>query len=347
MSQDPLSDTDYVLLDRFFAGETSAAESAAVHALLARCPEVDERVQAIVRGVRGLMPDTPQARRSWEMVAGDGLVYQATHRHSPDRRVSMGATNVRSMLRGSGGLGTRTLRRWVWPALAAGAVIAATAWNVEVRYFSQRGASSTLTYTTGNGQRANITLPDGSTAALNVASRLEVPADYAVGHHTVRLTGEALFTVTRREAMPFTVISGSATARVLGTSFVVRHYPGDSVATVAVRDGKVSVRSIVLTAERQVEISRTGMMHVSRVDPSRFSFATGVLTFDGVPLRDAIVMLDRWFDADIRLGDATLGTQKVAGGFTAGSLSNLTESLELMFNVRVVQDGRVLTVYPR
>lgn len=203
------------------------------------------------------------------------------------------------------------------------------------------------TYTTGNGQRATITLPDGSTVVLNVASRLEVPTDYAAGHRVVQLVGEGLFTVLPHSGTPFTVIAGSVTARVLGTSFVVRHYPADTTATVVVREGKVAVRSMVLTAARQLVVSRTGMMRVGQADPSQFSFVTGVLSFDGVPLRDAIVVLDRWFDADVRLGDTALGARQVSGGFTAGSLSDLTESLELMFNARVVRDGRVLTVYPR
>src|ERR1035437_5950741 len=111
MSREPFSDTDYALLDRFFAGETSAAENEMAYALLAHWPEVDERVQAIVRGVRGLMPDAPEAGRSWETVAGAGLAYQAG--------ADMREKSARSALRGSGVLGKRTLPRWAWPVIAA------------------------------------------------------------------------------------------------------------------------------------------------------------------------------------------------------------------------------------
>ena len=41
-------------------------------------------------------------------------------------------------------------------------------------------------YVTDQGERANIVLPDGNTVALNVASRLEVPADYLAGDHALR-----------------------------------------------------------------------------------------------------------------------------------------------------------------
>lgn len=243
----------------------------------------------------------------------------------------------------------RTFQSWLWPIgiTALMLVVTVAAWNAGARYLSQREAASTLTYTTGNGQRATITLPDGSIVTLNVASRLDVPADYAAGHRTVTLTGEGLFTVTRHQEAPFTVVTKATTARVLGTTFLVRDYVTDTAATVAVRDGKVAVHSVVLTANQQLQSNQHGLIQLGQVDPSTFTFASGVLSFDGVPLRDAIVMLDRWYDTDIRLGDPSLNSRQVAGGFTAGSLSNLTESLELMFNVRVVRDGRVLTLYPR
>jgi ferric-dicitrate binding protein FerR (iron transport regulator) len=211
---------------------------------------------------------------------------------------------------------------------------------------------SMSTYVTGNGERANITLPDGNTVALNVASRLEVPADYLAGDHTLRLTGEALFTVQHHDRTPFTVIAGPATTRVLGTSFLLRYYATDSSTTVVVREGKVAVhsaaqRSVVLTAARQIQVVRTGSSGVQVADTTQFSFATGILTLKSVPFPNAIAELDRWYDADIRLGDPVLKARRVTGESTAGSLSELTEILAVTFNVRVVRSGRVLTLYPK
>jgi ferric-dicitrate binding protein FerR (iron transport regulator) len=203
------------------------------------------------------------------------------------------------------------------------------------------------TYATGNGQRASITLADGTTVALDVASRLEVPADYPNGNRVLRLRGAALFTVTHHDRNPLTVISGSTQARVLGTSFVVRHYAADTATIVAVREGKVAVRSVVVTATQQVVVSRAGTVHVHPADPSQFSFAKGILTLRGVPFSAAIAELDRWYDADIRLGDSSLAVRHVAGEYAAGSLSDLANILALTFNVHVVRNGRVLTLYPQ
>jgi ferric-dicitrate binding protein FerR (iron transport regulator) len=235
----------------------------------------------------------------------------------------------------------------LWPPLIGAAIAIAglaVAWKPGVFRGSER-THAVSTYVTGNGQRANITLTDGSTVALGVASRLEVPADYSAGNHTLRLHGEALFTVAHHSNVPFTVIAGRETARVLGTSFVVRHYANDTTTTVAVRDGKVMVHSVILTAARQATIDRRGGVYVRSVDPAVFSFASGVLTLNSLSLSDAIPALDRWYDVDVRLGDSTLVTKRITGDLPVGSVADLISLLQV--EMRVVRDGQILTLFPK
>lgn len=202
-------------------------------------------------------------------------------------------------------------------------------------------------YTTANGERAQVTLPDGTIALLNVASRLEVPPDYTSGNRVVRLTGEALFTVVHNQGVPFTVATGFSTTRVLGTTFIVRQYENDTAAVVAVRDGKVSVGSTVLTAGHETIVG-AHTNHPSRTtNQKRFAFADGVLFMDSRPLIDAIPELNRWYNVDIRLGDSTLATRRVTGSFEIGSVTDVMWILETTYNVRVVRVGRVVTLYPR
>jgi ferric-dicitrate binding protein FerR (iron transport regulator) len=55
------------------------------------------------------------------------------------------------------------------------------------------------------------------------------------------LTGEAFFEVAQDAAHPFIIHSGGVTTRVLGTSFNVKSYPGQSDIRVMVVSGKVAV----------------------------------------------------------------------------------------------------------
>ncbi len=220
-------------------------------------------------------------------------------------------------------------------------------------YWTRRSVDQTLsqqvsTYSTTPGKQASVVLPDGSTVILNVDSRLDVPSDYATGNRTIHLSGEALFTVNHVEHDPFIVVAGPSTTRVLGTRFVVRHYVTDTMAVIAVEDGKVAVESTVLTAAQQVSVGERGAVSdVTPVQLGRFSFARGVLTLDNVPLSAALADLSRWYDATLQLGDPALADRILIGRFTTGSISDLVENLEWAFQLRVVRNGRTLTLYPK
>jgi ferric-dicitrate binding protein FerR (iron transport regulator) len=221
-------------------------------------------------------------------------------------------------------------------------------WRLHESNGDRSDATLWSTYSTANGQRATITLPDGSIVALNVGSRIQVPTDYASGNRALHLTGEALFTVVPSDASPFTVVAGPSTTRVLGTSFLVRHYPTDTVATIAVQHGKVMVDSTVVVAAQQLSVGWNSRSVVRPVNASPFSFVAGVLTFDETPLGEAIPVLSRWYDIEIRLADSSLATRRITGDFGAGSSAHFTSIVLGAFNdIGVTQDGRILTLYQR
>lgn len=202
-------------------------------------------------------------------------------------------------------------------------------------------------YTTGAGERATITLPDGSVVSLNVASTIRVPVDYGSSNRTLYLTGEALFTVSHKSGAPFSVIAGPGVVKVLGTQFSVRNYPSDSIATIAVRDGRVSVSSTTLTAGQSATVAENGQVALGQVEGGQFTFANGVLTLEERPLKTVISELNRWYNADIRLGDIALGDRYIHGQFTAGSITDLIAILKLTLDIRVEHSGRTLTLYLR
>ncbi len=236
--------------------------------------------------------------------------------------------------------------RWGWQA--ATAVLSLLLAAFVLRTSNVTPNSSTTAYSTRNGERAEITLSDGTHVSLNVGSRIDIPDNFNRGDRTVRLTGEASFHVQHATGNPFTVIAGPSITRVLGTRFVVRHYSADSVVLVSVRDGKVAMNNnIVLTAMQQVRVSLGGTSPITRAIPGQFTFESGVLTLGAIPLLDAIPELNRWYDANICLGDSSLITQQIAGEFATGSISDLAEILEMTYGVRVVRNGRNLTLFSR
>jgi transmembrane sensor len=110
--------------------------------------------------------------------------------------------------------------------------------------------SAAVTDAHGWTRRANATqqeqafqLPDGSQITLRPGSSLRYTAAFAGPKREVYLEGEAFFKVSKNPARPFLVFTKQVVTTVLGTSFVVKAYPGSKEASVAVREGKVAVQA--------------------------------------------------------------------------------------------------------
>lgn len=237
---------------------------------------------------------------------------------------------------------------WTTVAVATSLLVLAAVFGIK-SFTSWQGTQSVYglasVYSTPNGQRATLSLPDGSFAVLNVGSKLEVPANYGAGNRQVRLIGAAVFTVVNQDKQPFSVVTGSTTTRVLGTVFSVRRYETDTAVTVAVKEGRVSVQSEVVSANQSAIIGSAGNVVVTKMDNSGFDFMEGRLNIVNIPLSDAIVELSRWYDVDIRIGSASIEGQRIGGMFTSGSKENLVSVLENALGFRVVQRGRTITIY--
>lgn len=344
---------DQEMLDRYLTGESPAVERARLAAWLERHPSAAERLAAVQAathsdGRETATIDVERLReRFWTLIAAVDEGHPVLP--APGSTKQTGPVRTRTTNRAPGMFepAMAAPARSYAARVAIAAVILIVGWLGVTHQLARRRSPAMETYATANGQRATITLTDGTIVTLNVASRLQVPADYPAGDRTVRLMGEAMFTVPNHSGNPFVVLSGPTVTRVLGTSFMVRRYSTDTTTTVAVQTGKVAVDRTVVTQNQMIAVGSRGAGSTSVADPSDFGFVQGVLTLRAMSLREAIPELDRWYDADLRLGDARLGTKPVEGKVTAGSLADLVELLSVTLDARVVRDGRVLILYSK
>ncbi|MCF0072785.1 FecR domain-containing protein [Dyadobacter sp. CY261] len=86
-----------------------------------------------------------------------------------------------------------------------------------------------------------IRLEDGTVVTLQKNSRLSYPLHFGRDSRETFLSGEAFFEVARNPDKPFYVYSNELVTRVLGTSFVVKSFDSERIASVDVRIGQVSV----------------------------------------------------------------------------------------------------------
>ncbi len=197
------------------------------------------------------------------------------------------------------------------------------------------------TYETGRGETRPVVLPDGSAIHMNAGSRI-----------SVRMTGsarlvamndaQAVFDVAKDAKRPFLITAGDRTVRVVGTEFDVSQR-GAALA-VTVRRGIVEVRpdaasaagAVRLVHGQRLEHALGGDSRVSTVNPDEaFAWRTGRLIYRDRPLVEVVAELNRQFDRDIRLADATTGRQRVSGVLVLDDEKAVIERLSLLAPVSV------------
>lgn len=112
-------------------------------------------------------------------------------------------------------------------------------------YYIHSGSSpSLMAVNTGNGERADVTLPDGSKITLNGSSSLVYDADaFTRGDRIVEFSGEALFNVTKDPSRPFEVKARGLTVFVKGTTFNLKVVADEPDAILYLESGLVNFHS--------------------------------------------------------------------------------------------------------
>ncbi|WP_158618097.1 FecR family protein [Chitinophaga lutea] len=221
---------------------------------------------------------------------------------------------------------------------------------------------------TQKGSRSHIKLPDGTTVWLNAGSKLDYPKQFTGGKREVTLEGEAFFDVAKDADRPFTVRTKTFAIRVLGTEFNVRAYPQEDSAVTSLIRGAVEVvldetenrvvrlrpneKLTMLTAvvtpdnngHNPVEIHQPVKSRLTEVEDSVIAETAWVenkLAFKKMPLERVAVLLEHWFDADIRFKNDNKRQVYLSGVFDKESLIEVLKALELTgsFHFRQGDDG--------
>jgi transmembrane sensor len=317
----------YLLLDRYLAGEVSARDAEAVRQWLADDPEhglLLEDLRLIKRVVAERAPES-SIDAAWAKAVKALDV-------APQPRVS---------------------RRLLVAALAAAAVvIALIGWGGGGVL---RRTPQWTEYATTAAQRMVIRLEDGTQVTLAPKSRVRHPADYRTAHRDLYLDGEAYFQVAPDSQRPLRVHTAGSVTEDLGTAFVVRAYANQTATEVVVAEGHVALwradtttasrPALVLGARDLARLDSAGVATLRRgVDVRRYlAWTRGVLGFDGTPLSDVVLTLERWYNVEIRLADSTLGARRLTATFTNEPIDLVLKRIALTLGLRLERgDGSML-----
>lgn len=199
------------------------------------------------------------------------------------------------------------------------------------------------------GGEYTLMLPDGTTVILNADSKLTYPNRFTGTERHVELTGEAYFNVAKDSLKPFIVRANNISIRVLGTSFNVKAYEGESIQTTLI-EGSVLITTdsehIMINPGDQLVI-KNDTLSIRRIDVKTVYQGTreNRFIFDDEPLADVLKKLERWYDMEFLVSEESLYRIRFTGNLPKyQNLSKVLHMLELTTCVRFDMIGNVMMV---
>jgi len=202
------------------------------------------------------------------------------------------------------------------------------------------------------GQKANITLPDGSKAWLNSQSKLTYSADYNVENRRLQLDGEAYFEVAHNPEKPFIVESNDIEIEALGTAFGVKAYNEDNIISSILMEGKVRVTtpdgaSILMPNERVIYDKTSRKKSQSKVaNATDFTgWMHNELRFENESLEEIAKNIQRIYNTEIIFASEQLKNQRYTGTVNNNSLESVLNIITLTSPVSFQIDEQQVTLY--
>ena len=263
-------------------------------------------------------------------------------------------------------------RRWINIAAVAASLLAVVA-LAAVFYNQHRGEEvKSNIVSTKKGSKTKIILPDGSEVWLNADSKISYTG--ASGRE-IMLEGEAFFDVKKDPDHPFVVITKEMAVTVLGTSFDVRAYPGETNEQTTLIKGAVEVmlkgygnKKIVLAPYEKISVNTTNTaknttgtsfrlnnsteaIRLSKVKGDTASavpetqWIKNTLVFDDKPFDKIALEIERWYDVKLRIQKEDLKEKRFNGVFNDRSLVEVLEALGIAGEFHFKIENKTVTIY--
>lgn len=204
------------------------------------------------------------------------------------------------------------------------------------------------------GQRAKISLQDGTTVWLNAKSTLKYPAKFSRHNRKVEVIGEAYFDVAKDKKKPFIVSSQAIEIKVLGTQFNIHSYPESGFIATDLIEGSLMVydknfkHEFITLKPNQQATYKLGKMYLSSTKhKDYFLWRDGIYAFENERLNDILEKLQLYYDIKINIVDAKLVDTRYTGKFR--QRDGIDEILRIIqkiqpFNIKKDMENNIITL---
>ena len=204
---------------------------------------------------------------------------------------------------------------------------------------------------TNSGERARITLMDGTKTDLAADTRLVVPNAFSrVRAVKIGNGGAASFIVAPGLDVPFRVLAGNAKVTATGTTLDVSLLPDPSTVVVRVREGSAEVavgeKTRTVTAGESVAIGADSA--IVPASPTLLDESLGWLddrfVVVGRPVGTVIPLLDRWYRIRVTVGDSAALSRLATLHVGLDDPRAAVDSLQASAAVRLEWEGKALVL---
>lgn len=203
--------------------------------------------------------------------------------------------NIKAVIEPDKSRKIRNIKILKWTSIAAAALLIPILLATSVYYYNESASlmASEMVVTTGSGERATITLPDGTKVAINSESTLKYsPNLFNKEQRKIEFTGEAFFDVSSNKEVPFLINTSDLTVKVLGTSFNVRSREEEPNITILLEEGVVLLTSIKTGTDTTLYKNQQATLDKAK----------GEISISDINLKNII----SWRSTELRLNKVTL-----------------------------------------
>ncbi|HOP30792.1 MAG TPA: FecR domain-containing protein [Spirochaetota bacterium] len=223
-------------------------------------------------------------------------------------------------------------------------------------YLSDRLSGESLnTLYVPPGQRAHLTLQDGTEVWLNAQSTLKYPSKFSKKQRRVEVAGEAFFDVAENSKRPFVVSANHVNLEVLGTQFNIYSYGELNFAEATLVEGSLKVtdnrnenNSVILRPNEQLSFEN-GEFSVSPIsNAEHLLWREGIYCFDDEKLIDIIDKLELYYDVEIIVEDPEIFNFNYTGKFRQrDGIDEILRLLQIIqpFKIKKDRDNNQITLY--
>lgn len=172
-----------------------------------------------------------------------------------------------------------------------------------------------------SGQRAELTLADGTHVWLNSGSTLKFPEKFSANKRNVQLDGEGYFTVRKNGSSPFVVKTKKYAIQVLGTEFNVKAYNNTPLFATSLIKGSVEILALdksqkIRLKPNEVALSNNDILKKTHItDYNYFKWKEGLFCFEDESIQDLIEKIELYYDIKIEVHRSSILQYRYSGKF--------------------------------